>query len=120
MSITYTIKETTTPRSEGPDLSSLVAELHAFSIEDDLSDTILAMETEYLENYNKKAVSKIAEYYDISIKKSSKSEIVTLLVAFEIDPENETIVQKRREVWNAFNTLRNDVKMKKYLLGDVI
>tara|TARA_A200000113_G_C8861395_1_gene353385 strand:- start:1403 stop:1765 length:363 start_codon:yes stop_codon:yes gene_type:complete len=120
MSITYTIRETTSPQSKEPDLSSLVAELHAFSIEEDLSDTILAMETEYLENYNKKAVSKIAEYYDISSKKSSKAEIVTIVVAFEIDPENESIVRKRHKVWDAFTTLRNDSKMKKYLLGDVI
>jgi hypothetical protein len=121
MSITYSIRETSVPSLEEPDLSSIIAELQSFSLEhQELDDTIVALQTDYEENYTKKSVTRIAEYYDIQVKKSNKIEIITMVVAFEVDPNNFDLVQKRRKIWDAIREIKNDSKMRKYLLGDVI
>jgi hypothetical protein len=71
-------------------------------------------------NYNVKQLVLICEYYGIAktVKgnKFKKDEIISFLLEFEENPENYSIVYKRKQLWFFMNELKNDKFMKKYLL----
>ena len=62
----------------------------------------------------------ICEYYNIAkeakSKKYNKEELCNFLVEFELNPENNDIVLKRKNMWIYINELKNDKFMKKYVL----
>ena len=71
-------------------------------------------------NYNVKQLVLICEYYGIAktvkANKFKKDEIISFLLEFEENPENYSIVYKRKQLWFFMNELKNDKFMKKYLL----
>ena len=79
-----------------------------------------SLSIEYKINYNVKDLLLICEYYGIAkelkVHKFCKEMIIYFLVDFENDPLNNTIVLKRKELWNCINLLKNDKFMKKYII----
>jgi len=71
-------------------------------------------------NYTLKELFLICDYYGITkemkTNKYNKEEIITFLILFENNSENEEIVCKRQNMWFYMNELKNDKFMKKYIL----
>ena len=61
-------------------------------------DSYVALELDYNENYNKKDLEKIADYYSISKRKKRKAELVQDIVLFELDPLNSDITNRRKKL----------------------
>ena len=82
-------------------------------MEEDLSEY-------YSKNYNVSQLLKICEYYDllkcVKMAKYKKMEIISAIIMFEQDAENNEIVLKRRQMWFYMNELLNDKYMKKYII----
>tara|TARA_B100001063_G_scaffold246352_1_gene285118 strand:- start:516 stop:920 length:405 start_codon:yes stop_codon:yes gene_type:complete len=88
-------------------------------IHDEVSlDDMAAGELDYDTNYTKKDLVKIAEYYEISIRKKNKSVIISDIVIFESAIENTAIVERRRELWFYINEINEDKYLSKYLIFD--
>ena len=81
-------------------------------------DDMAARELDYDTNYTKKDLVKIAEYYEISIRKKNKSFIISDIVIFESAIENAAIVERRRELWFYINEINEDKYLSKYLIFD--
>ena len=81
---------------------------------------IEVMHVDYKINYTVKELLLICEYYglakELKIQKCCKDIIIHVLVDFESDPLNNTIVLRRQEMWRYINILKNDKFMKKYVL----
>ena len=71
-------------------------------------------------NYTVKQLLQICEYYgmskDLRISKCNKSDIISTLIIYENNIENQERVNKRKKLWNYINELKNDKFMKKYVL----
>ena len=80
------------------------------------SDSFVARQLDYQENYTMPELKKIAEYYDISIRKMRKEELVQELVIFESNPDNSETYLKRLEAWFWMKELKKDPKLKQYIL----
>jgi len=80
------------------------------------SDKMMALTIFYNENYTKKYLEKIAEYYDISKRKKRKSQLIKNIVQFECNQKNDFIVERRRTLWFYLEELENDNKMSKYVI----
>ena len=53
-------------------------------------DSFVAKQLDYQENYLLADLKKIADFYDIPVRKMRKEEIIQEIVVFEIDPGNAT------------------------------
>ena len=129
MDITCEIQEKADVTYEEPDLSEILQKIHDSTMEcctaldrdlENCVDALMAKELDYMENCTKKALCRIAEYYQIPTKKNSKSEIAAAIVQYEFDVANSVIVDSRRRAWRAIEILRNDPRMQKYVMLDVI
>jgi hypothetical protein len=81
-----------------------------------ITDTFLAKQIEYQENYVMTDLKKIADYYDISWRKMRKDELVQSIVLYECDPNNEEIYMRRIQAWYWLNELKEDPRLKQYVL----
>jgi len=81
-------------------------------------DHFIAMTYEYDENYKKKELDRIADYYNISKRKKRKADLIQDIVLFEINPINLEITERRKTMWFYMNELLNDDILKKYILMD--
>ena len=81
-------------------------------------DDYIALELEYQENYTKKDLDKIAEYYDISKRKKKKHELIEDIVLFEKLPENVEVVYTRKKLWGYMQEIKADKYLSKYLIFD--
>ncbi len=88
-------------------------------VHDEVSlDDITARELDYETNHTKKDLVKIAEYYEISIRKKNKADLISEIVIFESAIENAAIVERRRELWFYINEISEDKYLSKYLIFD--
>lgn len=93
--------------------------LNENTIHEEISlDDITARELDYNTNYTKKDLVKIAEYYEISVRKKTKADIISEIVIFESEIENVAIVERRRELWFYINEISEDKYLSKYLIFD--
>ena len=99
--------------------------LEDLNFEDEMTDLnnqgiIEVMHVDYKINYTVKELLLICEYYglakELKIQKCCKDIIILVLVDFESNPLNNTIVLRRQEMWRYINILKNDKFMKKYVL----
>jgi len=81
-------------------------------------DDITALELDYDTNYTKKDLVKIAEYYEIVIRKKNKKDLISEIVIFETSVENSSIVERRKELWFYINEIKEDKYLSKYLIFD--
>jgi hypothetical protein len=82
-------------------------------------ELIMAMEMDY-NKYTLKQLNTIINYYNISktgLKK--KSDIIHLIIDFEMVETNKQIVTKRHRMWNYVSILRQDNFFSKYILFEI-
>lgn len=82
----------------------------------DIFDNIIQEQFIYNENFLKKELEIIADYYNISKRKKTKAELIQDVVLFETDPTNFEITQKRKLMWFYFNELKTDSYLKKFII----
>ena len=103
--------------TEQLDINSFLQEFENIEVYNDL---LFPQTINYIENYTVKELLLICEYYgfakDLKNKKYNKNAIANFLVEFEINPSNNDIVFKRKNMWVNINELKNDKFMKKYVL----
>lgn len=88
------------------------------SINEPTLDDIMALQLDYDTNYTKKDLVKISEYYDISVRKKNKKDIIQDIVEYETNPENTIMVQRRKELWFYISEIQEDSYLSKYLIFD--
>ncbi len=81
-------------------------------------DNFVAITYEYDENYKKKELDRMADYYGISKRKKRKADLIQDIVLFEINPINVDIVQRRKTLWFYMDEIINDDFLKKYIVLD--
>jgi hypothetical protein len=77
---------------------------------------IITQEIHYSENYTKKSLEKIAEYYDISKGKKKKDILIEHIVQFENNVENIELVFKRKKLWSYLNEIKSDKYLSRFLI----
>ena len=86
---------------------------------DDYSaDMYMATCLDYDNNYTKKELEKIADYYKISKRKKRKSELIEEIVLFEMSFENDFISNRRKLLWFYMEEIKNDEFLHKYIISD--
>tara|TARA_B100001559_G_C15906131_1_gene352029 strand:- start:2 stop:421 length:420 start_codon:yes stop_codon:yes gene_type:complete len=81
------------------------------------STIFFLMEDEY-NQFTKKELERICDYYDISKRKKRKNELIQDIIIFEQDIQNSEIVDKRIELWYCIEQIKNDNYLKKFLILD--
>ena len=81
-------------------------------------DDYVASELDYNENYTKKQLELIADYYEISKRKKKKAELIEEIVIFEKEPSNYDITQRRKTLWFYMAEINNDSFLSKFLILD--
>ena len=81
-------------------------------------DDYVASELNYNENYTKKQLELIADYYEISKRKKKKGELIEEIVIFEKEPSNYDITQRRKTLWFYIEEINNDSFLSKFLILD--
>ena len=81
-------------------------------------DDYVACELDYNENYTKKQLELIADYYSISKRKKKKAQLIEEIVIFEKEPTNYDIVQRRKTLWFYMEEINNDSFLSKFLILD--
>ena len=71
---------------------------------------------EYMTTYNVKGLTNILGYYNINKNKLVKDEMVQLIIFFENEPANKTIVYQRKRLWKNILELKNNEYFKKFIL----
>jgi hypothetical protein len=105
------------PTTEQININSFLQKFENIEVYNDL---LFPQTINYIENYTVKELLLICEYYgfakELKNKKYNKNAIANFLVEFEINPLNNDIVFKRKNMWFYINELKNDKFMKKYVL----
>ncbi len=81
-------------------------------------DDYVASEIDYNENYTKKQLDLIADYYNISKRKKKKGQLIEEIVIFEKEPTNYDITQRRKTLWFYMEEINNDSFLSKFLILD--
>ena len=123
MPITYniietSIKDTETIKSETDNISKTD---HLIENDNyDINDIKMAMQLDYNLNYNMSYLNSIIDFYNIKKKsKNSKSEIINMIIDFEINPLNDYIVKERKRLFNIFIELKNHKFFNKFIIGSL-
>jgi hypothetical protein len=123
MPITYniietSIKDTETIKSETDNISKTD---HLIENDNyDINDIKMAMQLDYNLNYNISYLNSIIDFYNIKKKsKNSKSEIINMIIDFEINPLNNYIVKERKRLFNIFIELKNHKFFNKFIIGSL-
>jgi len=87
-----------------------------FSIE---TDNIITEIKDYEMNYTTKQLLMILEYYGLAKKKRQikKSDMISYIMMFEKDPENNLITMRRKQLWYYMNELKNDKFMRRFIIS---
>ena len=66
-------------------------------------------------NFTSVQLTKILEYYDISVRKMKKMDKAEAIADFEMADVNSAIVEKRKRYWQWIEELSEDDYFKKYI-----
>ena len=83
--------------------------------QENYSTIFFILEEDYMNNYTKKDLDLIADYYEISKRKKKKQDLVQDIIIFEQDIMNEEIVEKRKLGLYCIDQIKNDDKLKRYI-----
>ena len=97
-------------------LDKVNKEAEDLHVEDYNMDDYIALELDYNENYTKKELEKIADYYEISKRKKKKADLIEEIVLFEKDLTNEEVVTRRKTMWFYIQEIMNDNYLSKFLI----
>ena len=75
------------------------------------------LEEEYNE-FTKKELEIICDYYKISKRKKRKGDLIQDIIIFEQDEQNAEIANRRNELWYCIEQIKNDNYLKKFLILD--
>lgn len=81
-------------------------------------DNMMAQHIDYVENYNVKQLHHISNYYQIPKRKLKKEELIELIIQFENDVKNTTIVYNRKRLWYYLVELKSDAYFGKFVIFD--
>ena len=87
-------------------------------LEMEIYNNIIFEEQDYMDNYTRKELDRIAEYYNISKRKKKKLQIVEEIVAFENNFLNDEIVNQRKLLWFYVEQIKCDNYLSKFLILD--
>lgn len=73
-------------------------------------------EVNYKENYVKKDLERIAEYYGISKRKKKKDKLIQEIIQFEQNISNWEKTQRRKELWGYIEELKSDKYTSKFIV----
>ena len=73
------------------------------------------MEEEY-NQFTKKELERICDYYSINKRKKRKNDLIQDIIIFEQDIQNSELVDKRIELWYCIEKIKNDNYLKKFLI----
>ena len=79
---------------------------------------MVALELNYRENYTKKQLDRIADYYQIPKRKKKKNELIEEIVIFEQNIANIDMAQHRKTLWYYMDEIKNDNYLSKFLILD--
>tara|TARA_B110001454_G_scaffold218236_1_gene245689 strand:+ start:4619 stop:5008 length:390 start_codon:yes stop_codon:yes gene_type:complete len=92
---------------------------HLDNVDTDFNmDEYIASEVNYNENYKKKELERIADYYEISKRKKRKQKLIEDIVIFEKDEVNKKITERRKLLWYYMEEINNDNYLRKFLILD--
>jgi hypothetical protein len=115
-------------------IQDILSELDEISVNNNLINNLSNnlsndLSNDFLNYYNSelyyngctvKDLLRICQYYEIdkNIKsaKCKKQDIIATIIYFENEPENYYIVEKRNKMWKYIYALKDDNKMKKYII----
>ncbi len=80
-------------------------------------DHYLSLETDYELNYIIPELQHIAKYYNISIRKKKKGELIQDIVIYEMDQNNMVNVSRRHYLWECLEQIKGDEYLRKFLNG---
>ena len=78
-------------------------------------DNYIAAEIDYNLNYTVEQLKHIMKYYNFSVRKKNKGEMVQEIVIYELDDDNSMIVNHRKYLWNCLDSIKEDPYLSKYL-----
>lgn len=81
----------------------------------DQVNTRTALVMSYDINFTSVQLTKILEYYDISVRKMKKMDKAEAIADFEMADVNSAIVEKRKRYWQWIEELSEDDYFKKYI-----
>lgn len=81
----------------------------------DQVNTRTALVMSYDLNFTSVQLTKILEYYDISVRKMKKMDKAEAIADFEMADVNSAIVEKRKRYWQWIEELSEDDYFKKYI-----
>jgi len=96
------------------DLINMVNEKYE-CLNDQNMDNYIALEIDYNINYTVDQLKHIMKYYELSVRKKNKGDLVQDLVIYELDPENICIVSHRKYLWNCIDSINEDPYLSKFL-----
>jgi|TARA_B110000444_G_C18486381_1_gene431515 hypothetical protein len=83
---------------------------------DNVNDNdILCLKMDYEINYLKKDLIHIMKYYNLSTRKKTKENCIDDIIEFEIQQENEFVVEHRKTRWFYLEELQNDEYLSKFI-----
>ena len=85
--------------------------------EDESMQKYMLLNYEY-DEYKKKDLEKICDYYSISKRKKRKEEIIQDIILFEMEPINDELVQRRKTLWFYMEEIKSDNYLRKFLILD--
>ena len=81
-------------------------------------DDYVALELDYKENFTKKQLDRIADYYQIPKRRKKKIQLIEEIVIFEKDLSNTDITERRKILWFYVEEIKNDNYLSKFLILD--
>ena len=116
MTLTYVITETENNDKISED--KLLEIYNTLEVTRPEHESEMVIYYDYYDNNTIKSLTKIIDYYRLTKKKMSKDEIVQSIVLFELDEQNNEIVEKRKRLWDNITELKNDDYFSKFILFD--
>jgi hypothetical protein len=86
-----------------------------YEINNENMDNYIALEIDYNINYTVDQLKHIMKYYELSVRKKNKSQLIEELVIYEIDPDNLPIVSHRKYLWNCLDAIKEDKYLSKFV-----
>jgi hypothetical protein len=114
----FSLYEPTSEKNTEVTYESLIETVNKQSKEEILSDEYASSELYYNENFTKKQLVLIANYYEINVRKKKKRELIETIVVFEKEYSNYDIVNKRKTLWFYLEEINNDSFLGKFLILD--
>ena len=94
---------------------TLANKMDTMNVNNDYISSMTALELEYNE-YLKKDLVKICEYYNISVRKKKKADLIDDIIEYELNPDNFFMTERRKMLWDYIYELIEDEYLNKYII----